>query len=43
MDPEEVAEQWIADNPEVVYQWVYGMESKDGRMARKVIAEKINN
>jgi glycine betaine/proline transport system substrate-binding protein len=43
MDPEEVAEQWIANNPEVVYQWVYGMESKDGRMARKVIAEKINN
>lgn len=43
MDPEEVAEQWIAENPEVVYQWVYGMESKDGRMARKVIAEKINN
>lgn len=43
MDPEVVAEKWIAENPEVVNQWVYGMESKDGRMARKVIAEKINN
>lgn len=43
MDPEVVAEKWIADNPEVVNQWVYGMESADGRMARKVIAEKINN
>lgn len=43
MDPEVVAEKWIADNLDVVNQWVYGVESTDGRMARKVLAEKVSN
>lgn len=43
MDPEVVAEEWIANNLDVVNQWVYGVESTDGRMARKVIAEKVSN
>ncbi len=43
MDPEDVAEEWIANNLKVIDQWVYGVESTDGRMARKVIREKINN
>ncbi len=43
MDPEDVAEKWIANNLDVVNQWVYGVESTDGRMARKVIAEKVSN
>ena len=43
MDPEKVAEKWIANNLKVVDQWIYGVESTDGRMARKVIREKVNN
>jgi len=43
MDPEVVAEEWIANNLDVVNQWVYGVQSTDGRMARKVIAEKTSN
>ncbi|MCF8001336.1 MAG: ABC transporter substrate-binding protein [Halanaerobiales bacterium] len=43
MDPEVVAEKWIANNLDVVNQWVYGVESTDGRMARKVLAEKVSN
>jgi len=42
-DPEIVAEEWIADNLDVVNQWVYGVETADGRMARKAIKEQINN
>ncbi len=43
MDPEVVAEKWIANNLDVVNQWIYGVESTDGNMARKVIAEKVSN
>lgn len=42
-DPEVVAEKWIADNLDIVDQWVYGVESTEGEMARKVIRRKINN
>lgn len=42
-DPEKVAEEWIANNLDIVNQWVFGMDSVDGRMARKVIEEKVNN
>ncbi|MFW6030081.1 MAG: ABC transporter substrate-binding protein [Halanaerobiales bacterium] len=42
-DPEVVAEEWIANNLDVVNQWVFGVESKDGEMARKVIDEKVSN
>ncbi|RCW43836.1 MULTISPECIES: ABC transporter substrate-binding protein [unclassified Halanaerobium] len=42
-NPEVVAEEWIADNLDVVNQWVYGVETVDGRMARKAIKEQINN
>src|SRR6056297_1477611 len=42
-DPEVVAEEWIANNLKVVNQWVYGVETADGRMARKAIKEQINN
>lgn len=38
---DEVAEEWIADNLDIVNQWVFGVQSVDGRMARKVIAEKV--
>ena len=41
-DPEEVAEEWIADNLDVVNQWVYGVETADGQMARKAIREIVN-
>ncbi len=40
-DPEVAAEEWIAENLGIVNQWVYGVESVDGRMARKVIKEKV--
>jgi glycine betaine/proline transport system substrate-binding protein len=42
-DPEAVAEEWIANNLDVVNQWVFGVKSTDGRMGRKVIAEIVNN
>lgn len=42
-DPEAVAEEWIANNLDIVNQWVFGVETKDGRMARKAIAEIVNN
>ena len=42
-DPEVVAEEWIANNLDVVNQWVFGVKSTDGRMGRKAIAEKVNN
>jgi len=42
-DPEVVAEEWIANNLNVVNQWVYGVETADGQMARKAIKEQINN
>ncbi|HMA59059.1 MAG TPA: ABC transporter substrate-binding protein [Halanaerobiales bacterium] len=42
MDPQEVAEKWIADNHDVVNQWVYGVQSTEGEMARKVIASKVS-
>ncbi len=42
MDPQEVAEKWIADNLDVVNQWVYGVQSTEGEMARKVIASKVS-
>ena len=42
MDPQEVAEKWIANNLDVVDQWVYGVESTEGEMARKVIASKVS-
>lgn len=42
-DPEEVAEEWIANNLDIVNQWVFGVESTDGRMGRKAIADQINN
>lgn len=42
-DPEVVAEEWIANNLDIVNQWVFGIKSVDGRMARKVIAEKVSN
>ncbi|MFW6271171.1 MAG: ABC transporter substrate-binding protein [Bacillota bacterium] len=38
---EEVAKEWIANNLDIVNQWVFGVKSVDGRMARKVIAEKV--
>lgn len=38
---DEVAEEWIANNLGIVNQWVLGVKSVDGRMARKVIAEKV--
>lgn len=43
MDPEVVAEEWIADNLDVVNQWIYGVESTEGRMARKVLSNKVSN
>jgi len=42
-DPEVVAEEWIANNLDVVNQWVYGVETADGEMARKAIKEIVNN
>jgi len=42
-DPEVVAEEWIADNLDIVNQWVYGVETKDGKMARKAIREIVSN
>lgn len=42
-DPEEVAEEWIANNLDIVNQWVFGVKSIDGRMGRKAIAEIVNN
>jgi glycine betaine/proline transport system substrate-binding protein len=42
-DPEEVAEEWIANNLDVVNQWVFGVKTTDGRMGRKAIAEIVNN
>jgi len=42
-DPEVVAEEWIANNLDVVNQWVFGVKPADGRMARKAIAEIVNN
>ena len=42
MDPQEVAEKWIANNLDVVDQWVYGVESTEGEMARKVIASQVS-
>ena len=41
--PEVVAEEWIADNLDIVNQWVYGVETVDGKMARKVIKQKVQN
>ena len=41
-DPEEVAEEWIANNLDIVNQWVFGVKTTDGRMARKAIAEIVN-
>ncbi|MFW6252208.1 MAG: ABC transporter substrate-binding protein [Halanaerobium sp.] len=41
-DPEKVAEEWIANNLDIVNQWVFGVQSTDGRMGRKVIEEKVN-
>jgi len=41
-DPEVVAEEWIANNLDVVNQWVYGVETADGQMARKAIKEIVN-
>lgn len=42
-DPEKVAEEWIANNLDIVNQWVFGVESTEGRMGRKAIAEIVNN
>lgn len=42
-DPDEVAEEWIANNLDIVNQWVFGVKTTDGRMARKAIAEIVNN
>ncbi|MFW5809107.1 MAG: ABC transporter substrate-binding protein [Halanaerobium sp.] len=42
-DPEKVAEEWIANNLDIVNQWVFGVESTDGRMGRKAIADQVNN
>jgi len=42
-DPEAIAEEWIANNLDIVNQWVFGVKSTDGRMGRKVIAEIVNN
>jgi glycine betaine/proline transport system substrate-binding protein len=42
-DPEEIAEEWIANNLDIVNQWVFGVETTDGRMGRKAIAEIVNN
>jgi len=42
-DPEEVAKEWIANNLDIVNQWVFGVKSTDGRMGRKAIAEIVNN
>lgn len=42
-DPEVVAEEWIANNLDVVNQWVFGVKTTDGRMARKAIAEIVSN
>ncbi len=42
-DPEKVAEEWIANNLDVVNQWVFGVKSTDDRMGRKAIAEIVNN
>ena len=41
-DPEVVAEEWIANNLDVVNQWVYGCRTVDGEMARKAIKKKVN-
>ena len=42
-DPEVVAEEWIANNLDVVNQWVFGVKTADGRMARKAIAEIVSS
>lgn len=39
---DEVAKEWIANNQEIVNQWLFGVKSVDGRMARKVIDEKLS-
>ena len=41
--PETVAENWIKNNLDIVNQWVYGVETLDGKMARKVIKQKVKN
>ncbi|MFO7818738.1 MAG: ABC transporter substrate-binding protein [Halanaerobacter sp.] len=41
-DPEKVAEEWIANNPELVKDWVEGMKTTDGEDAQEVLTEKIN-
>jgi glycine betaine/proline transport system substrate-binding protein len=38
---EDVAKEWIANNLDVVDQWVYGVTSADGRRARDVIREAV--
>ena len=42
-DPEVVAEEWIANNLDVVNQWVFGVETADGEMARKAIKSIVEN
>jgi glycine betaine/proline transport system substrate-binding protein len=43
MDPKKVAEKWIANNLGVVNQWVYGVQSTNGKMSRKAIQAKVSN
>jgi glycine betaine/proline transport system substrate-binding protein len=37
MSPEEVAEQWIQDNPDQLETWLNGVESVDGEPAAQVV------
>ena len=43
IDPEVVAEEWIANNLDIVDQWVFGVETTDGEMARKAIRRIVEN
>ena len=42
-DPSEVAEEWVANNLDIVSKWVEGMVAKDGREATEVLKEAFAN
>ena len=40
-EPEVVAENWIAEHQDTVNEWVKGVKAIDGREAKEVISEKV--
>ena len=41
-DPAKVAEEWVANNPELVKEWVKGMKTVNGEDAQQVLTEKLS-